>query len=486
MAAASFEQDGTLVLENAWVRLYIDRRTAAILSLYDKRTRSEAMTTTSNLILDGEPVSGVFAATVLPTDDEGAAVLISGMRRAKTLGWSIRAALPHDSPSVSISVTLFNRGDDQELANIHLHLNETDIQNVFASSDPLSPVDLFQPSSISIHPYQTIRLRATINPKFKSGGRTFGSKSLIVSCHQDSMSIEALAHLPKSRIVLKLENGTVVEANADLSHERPNAIGYEKLQSIPRSIRVVDAHGATLFEWADLESDPKSSEHAALNPANALENMDWNLQDSFGECILPHLNPKVRQSLPKLAIDPRRASWAYLQLAFASMTEQKWAEAATFANESLVHNSANPIAWWLKHTAVWKLGEEDPDALLNAHYLAPHEPLLKADAFLRNPDGGEKLLDPWADDPNPFREVANFLILCGLFEELYLWLTEANKRTHDTMLQAELAWAYRRVGKDIEAAAVLNRLETQSKPLEPNTMPERFIAQDLGLWVPPL
>ncbi|MCW5946400.1 MAG: hypothetical protein KIT74_05150 [Fimbriimonadales bacterium] len=486
MSAASYEQDGTLVLENAWVRLIVDKRTAAIRSLYDKRTQAEALSERWQLTLDGEPISGIFAASVLPADDELAAILISGIDGAKSLGWSIQAALLHISPSVSLSLTLFNRGDDRRTATIDLHRNEEDTQNVLAASDPLSPVDLFQPSSISIHPYQTIRLRANISPKFISGGRTFGSKSLIVSCHQDSMSIEALTHLPKSRIVLKLENGETVEASADLSHERPTAIAYDKLSAKPRSIRIVDAHGASLFERADLEGEPDSSKHTSAHPADALETMNWNMQDSINQSILPHLNPKVRQAFPMLAIDPRRASWAYLQLAFASMTEQRWAEAATFANESLVHNSANPIAWWLKHTAVWKLGEDDPDALVNAHYLAPHEPLLKADAFLRNTEGGEKLLDAWADNPSPFRDVANFLILCGLFEELYLWLTEATKRTTDAMLQAELAWAYKRVGKDIEAAAVLNAVESQSKSLEPNTMPERFIAQDLGLWIPPL
>lgn len=486
MSAASYEQDGTLVLENAWVRLILDKRTAAILSLYDKRTKSDALSERCQLTLDGEPISEIFAASVLPADDERAAILISGIHGAKTLGWSIQAALRHGSPTVSLSVTLLNRGDDQRMATIHLHLNEEDTQNVLASSDPLSPVDLFQPSSISIHPYQTIRLRANINPKFKRGGRTFGSKSLIVSCHQDSMSIEALTHLPKSRIVLNLENGEIVEASADLSHDRPTAIAYDKLSAKPRSMRVVDAYGGSLFECADLAGEPDSSKRTLAYPADALETMDWNMQDSISQSILPHLNPKVRQAFPMIAIDPRRASWAYLQLAFASMAEHKWAEAATFANESLVHNSANPIAWWLKHTAVWKLGEDDPDALVNAHFLAPHEPLLKADAFLRNAEGGEKLLDAWADNPAPFREVANFLILCGLFEELYLWLTEAARRTNDAMLQAELAWAYKRVGKDIEAAAVLNAVESQSKSLEPNTMPERFIAEVLGLWNPPL
>jgi hypothetical protein len=168
------------------------------------------------------------------------------------------------------------------------------------------------------------------------------------------------------------------------------------------------------------------------------------------------------------------------------MNEQRWADAATFANESLVHNSANPIAWWVKHVCIWKMGEDDPDALVNAHYLAPHEPLLKADAFLRNPDGGEKLLDSWGDDPQPFREVAEFLILAGLFEDLYIWLTEAMSRSDDPMLAATLAWGYRQVGKDIEAEAMISRIRETGRHVEPLRLTERHIASKLGLWNPPL
>jgi hypothetical protein len=104
-------------------------------------------------------------------------------------------------------------------------------------------------------------------------------------------------------------------------------------------------------------------------------------------------------------------------------------------------------------------GEEGESAeLLNAHYLAPLEPALRAESFLSQPKRMEKdpsaLLKPMAEHPENFVEVACLLLEAGLHEQAAYWIDEALRHEDLPMLRFLLAYAHlTQSGLEYEAAA---------------------------------
>ena len=94
-----------------------------------------------------------------------------------------------------------------------------------------------------------------------------------------------------------------------------------------------------------------------------------------------------------------------------------------------MYNADDPLLWWGKAVALRLAGEDNEQELLNAHFLAPLEPALRAESFLSqpiNPDGAPSpLLASLAENPEEFIEVACLLIDCGLFDQASRWIDEA-------------------------------------------------------------
>ena len=83
--------------------------------------------------------------------------------------------------------------------------------------------------------------------------------------------------------------------------------------------------------------------------------------------------------------------------------------------------------------------------LLNAHYLAPMEPALRAESFLSHPIQPDRdpnpLLRPLAEDPSQFVEVACLLMEAGLFDQASRWIDEAVRHVDLPMLRYLMAYS---------------------------------------------
>lgn len=92
---------------------------------------------------------------------------------------------------------------------------------------------------------------------------------------------------------------------------------------------------------------------------------------------------------------------------FAS-ARSAWGEASGYCPE-------NECVWWAFAHAMARIGEDNSEALANAHFLSPLEPLLRAEAFLATPIAEDKdpspLLVPLVENPDSLLDV-----LCRLLD----------------------------------------------------------------------
>lgn len=190
--------------------------------------------------------------------------------------------------------------------------------------------------------------------------------------------------------------------------------------------------------------------------------------------------------------DPRWAASSRLLLAHHSIRKKDWEKALHWLDDGLGYHAEDHLAWWAKGMVNRIQGVESDD-LLNAHYLAPLEPLLRAESFLAMPQTHGKepsaVVKPLAADPAALIEIACALLDLRLFDEATRWIDEALRHGENQMLLYLQAWAFLVGSKmDVEAAELVHRaskMEIKSpylwRPIEVRALTElshRFPADE--------
>ncbi len=149
--------------------------------------------------------------------------------------------------------------------------------------------------------------------------------------------------------------------------------------------------------------------------------------------------------------DLRRATFniatrhlAHTLLAIRAISEKRYPDAAASYEQALMFNAEDPLLWWGKAVASRLSDQDNETELLNAHFLAPLEPALRAESFLSqpvslNPDPNP-LLSPLAENPEEFIEVACLLIEAGQFDQASRWIDEALRHRDLAMLRYLMAY----------------------------------------------
>jgi hypothetical protein len=115
--------------------------------------------------------------------------------------------------------------------------------------------------------------------------------------------------------------------------------------------------------------------------------------------------------------------------------------------QALLYNAEDHLAWLAK--AVYKRIAEGPQSesaeLLNAHYLAPLEPALRAEGFLTQPQSqgreANPILKPLKESPEQFIEAACLLLDMHLLSEASRFIDEALRHEDLPMLRYLQAFA---------------------------------------------
>lgn len=220
-----------------------------------------------------------------------------------------------------------------------------------------------------------------------------------------------LAHEPigDAKALLQLDSGQAMEAPARIVPGEPLAFDLTSVPGRVVGVVVRDAAKQDQMRWSESPDGVAESDSAVL---------ETRLAGKRGA--------------------------AHLKLAHRALAAKNWEEADHHLEEALLFNGDDPLTWWLKAVAqrLGGLAEGDRPELLNAHFLAPLEPALRAEAFLQqNVQSSEPspLMAPLAKNPEAVMDVACLLIEAGLVEEASRFIDEALRHRELPMLRALLA-----------------------------------------------
>ncbi|MBS1706611.1 MAG: DUF5107 domain-containing protein [Armatimonadetes bacterium] len=137
---------------------------------------------------------------------------------------------------------------------------------------------------------------------------------------------------------------------------------------------------------------------------------------------------------------------ALVRRASEACSRRDWESARSALHLAAETNAEDPLLWWHLAAIARHEGIDNADFLTNAHYLAPLDPLLRAEAFLaQSPEMSAdpvEFVAPVANDPELAREVADNLICAGLVEDAVRWMDECLRHRTHPMLHYLLAWLH--------------------------------------------
>jgi len=263
----------------------------------------------------------------------------------------------------------------------------------------------------------------------------------------DQIWVQAAKKMPNTYIVVEDTTLDVFPVQANLD---PMSI-WEQDMPYARGAALITAAGKTICETF-LDDERTSS----IRPAT----IDLGWEEDVDECT-------IRRYLLN------RPGWqgiARYHLAIEEAARSNWAEAARLSEEALLYQGDDVLTWWFRAACLEEMGEDATAELENAHFLSPCEPILRAEAFLRQKGVHSKdpspLLSAWRNDPSLFVEVGVRLIESKLYERAARWLDEAWRNRPHALLAIQMAHLHLvHTNMEIEARRWLDLAAKQ--PIEP-------------------
>lgn len=284
------------------------------------------------------------------------------------------------------------------------------------------------PERAEFGPRETGSGRLELTPLTAIGRPQLAGGCLWVSWDGGRVRAVARRTVADRRLLCETESGATFEA--------PLAAGPDSAfaGSLPEPVAAVTVPGVPLepVEWADPPSPPEpwSSESLRVWRDPAPGSAERRFLDSGGESSVPFGFGHV-------------AAWASARRAIAAGDQRS---ALRAMDQCVAAQDEDAIGWWAHATLARLAGEdlaERPD-LLNAHYLSPLEPLLRAEAFLSTPVAAGKEPSPvaklLADSPDSGLEAVCALLELGLNAEAARLADETLRHGEAPLLRYLLAY----------------------------------------------
>lgn len=428
-----------LVLENNYARYVIlPDLGGRIYAAYDKRTQKDLIE--SGIILHNGGPRGVtllqgiefeFGGPRLDAlgpvrwqideESEEASLVMRGQEGALT--WHLVLALMPDSAALRLEGRVFN--DSWSTASYNVRLNRNGAKLEVAGRTGAWFEDRRFPEPRLLAPRQLDTWGICLVPWSLDGVPVAASEAGVLSI-DPQIAIQA-AHPIRGRAFLLLDTGQTLEAALDLLPETPF------IADLPGQIQAVtvrDEGGQDLLSWTD--SAPLSPSWPAFTPPDL---------EAISESVFAD-QPNA-QALADAEFDIRTKSAARELLAISSLRTGNLESAAAQIDDALNYAAESPPLWVMKALIARKTGVETDD-LLNAHYLAPLDPLLRMEGFLaQNHQTKETnpLIAAIADDPDALTGCACFLYDLGQYDDLARWVDECLRHREIPMLRYILATA---------------------------------------------
>lgn len=436
----------TIVLENAYLRATIlPDLGGRVLSLVDKRTEAELLPRPRTLVptpggrrglhlpfgielrLDGEDrpnaMGRVAVAPDLPAEEEDpAGIWLAETSMHGGLAFHLHLSMTPDRPALRVEVRVHNRtyrplpyrgelvlhGAAKTLAVApeagtllggSRTEGETFIAGRFGGEAWLAPrqVDTW---AVHLIPLE--------------GGGLAASPEAAIYFDDTTLRAQATVAMEGHKLVLLTSDGRTLEAPANLQPAGVLEIPLDDLPSPAEAVVLLDAYGNEKLR-AERSSSPSGFSGFA---ASGEVDLDASVEE-----------------LRRMSFDPARRGPAFVALGARALGERDFDAADIAIEQALLYNGDDPLAWWaLSATRRMRGDEGERPELLNAHYLAPLEPMLRAESFLgQSPAMGKEpspLIAPVAEIPEDLVEAACVLIEHGLLDQANRWIDEA-LRHHD-------------------------------------------------------
>jgi tetratricopeptide (TPR) repeat protein len=283
------------------------------------------------------------------------------------------------------------------------------------------------------------------------------SESVAVGFDQEALLVSAFEVVPQAKLILLNADGRTLETVANLLPERPLRFPFAEIGGAPQGLVIRDAAGLEILQFHNHGQAILHVEDGLLgqlsvdSPAQTLDISELSLAQL--ELLQHHLQYRH-------LVAAKRSQLAFQRGDFA--------EAGLRAEQELLYNGDDTLAWIEKAVAARldvsdsELEIADNGELANAHFLAPLEPLLRAEAFFRMPTvegvGPSHFLEPLRSFHDEMVEIACFLLERGLFVDAGRWLDEALRLAPCPMAAYLMAYCYKVASRmDIQAAELVGR-----------------------------
>ena len=463
---------GTVVLENDYLKATIVPSLGGrITSLYDKRTQTEILPQDFG-IAEGEPRGaelnqgialdiglgerltklGPVDFQIEDSDEDGPArVWLAELQSGTGLSWHARILLPPDRAELQIMLRLLNRTRNRQDVSRSVAVPPAfrAKQGIYFSEQTKTGFAVesagFGLSPMGPRQLDTIEVRLT--PITGMDNVSASGDGLSANLSDTTLEVQAARPFLGVSVLLNAPNGTL-EAKADLYPEK-----VERFDLPPGVDAVVirDKEGGELLRYVSGQPQAEEPTRTAQEEFALAEEGDAS-------------------ALVSALADIGTRSAAYNMTGTLRMRQGSYSEAAELFETSLLYNAEDHLTWWAKAVAHrLEGGEEERPELLNAHYLAPLEPLLRAESTLGQQNlSGEPnpLLKPLADNPEALDEVGFQLLDLGLYAELSKWVEEALKHREIPMLRYLLAFALLK-GSRMQVEAAQQVAQASKAPINP-------------------
>ncbi len=376
-------------------------------------------------------------------DDLGARAILFEAAAGAELAWHLFVTLPPGSASIEVELRVYNRTWETVIASPDLRVPPG--SGVLVHREPSAALEF------SAHQTETFHFRllptrsgSHLREACSAGALSVGSKIIFEPVRQTAGKVE-----------IQLESGETLSAPFAADPFQPFSAAAPGTVA---GVAVISDEGIVIARH------PQMVEVAARTYAEVIQATSPRdfLRGSLGE---------------KSKLDALRA------LSAIRLKQEGATESAL--NQALAFNADDPWLWWLQS----RVNPEAEDALPNAHYLSPFEPVLRAQGFLnQNHQVAQpsSLVAPLATNPDALIDVACQLFEIRDYEDLSRWVDECLRHREVPMLRYLLASALFETGKmEVEACEHVRRAaEAPINPPYPWRKLEFWVLQGLSVGFP--
>lgn len=268
-----------------------------------------------------------------------------------------------------------------------------------------------------------------------------------ICVEEGQFDIIAFRAAEAAKVYVKTSQGETLVSTLDFDPQKPVRVSLQA-----QAVLVRDSQGNELLEWPQAPPPAPSAikpigsvtmaalRAAQIEPGHSRESRYFDAIDKLGEGKDP-TEDLAMSSFVSLLRAPSHTAMGCWHLQCS-----EWLEAAHSFDSALQYNPDDHLAWWQKALALRLAGEPGEDEMPNAHYLAPLEPVLRAEAFLSQPHDGDPnpspIVAPLANDVEALVDIACLLIESRVFEQAARWIDEALRHRKDARLYHLLAYCH--------------------------------------------